>query len=58
MKWLGYPALHNSWEPEQNVQNAKDEVGRYWVRVNSTSQPSGRAERRRATRTDGPTHGH
>ena len=37
IKWKGYDHLHNSWEPESNLDNCADILAEYWQRVNAKS---------------------
>jgi Chromo (CHRromatin Organisation MOdifier) domain len=31
IKWKGYDAIHNSWEPDSNMSNCKETVQEYWT---------------------------
>ena len=44
MKWLGYSAEHNSWEPEKELFNESDLqdseiIERYWRNPNDLTRP-------------------
>ena len=30
VRWLGYVPEHNSWEPEENLQDCQETLGNYW----------------------------
>ena len=45
VKWLGYGAKHNTWDPELHVQNAPDRLADYWTALQprDLSVPASRA---------------
>jgi hypothetical protein len=38
IKWLGYPAEYNTWEPEENCLNCPDMVQDYWDRYEAKAE--------------------
>ena len=48
VKWEGYAVEHNTWEPEENLQNAPDKLAEYWARVHAgtAATPVGRKRTR------------
>ena len=40
IKWKGYPASDNSWEPETNVQGSKELIEEFWKRNPGQRKPN------------------
>jgi len=49
IKWVGYDAIHNSWERESNLVSCDDALAEYWAKYNS---PASVAERERKLAQD------
>lgn len=45
IKWVGYDAIHNSWERESNLVNCDDALQEYWTKYNSPTSVAERAKR-------------
>jgi hypothetical protein len=46
VQWLGYPPEHNTWEPQDNLDNCPDILAAYWARQGATSAQATPAKRK------------
>ena len=51
VKWVGYSTLHNTWEPAEHLDHAKEEVDRYLERANRDRRLTRRSTRAHAGQT-------
>ena len=49
IKWLGYGAEHNTWEPEVNLTNCPEVLSEYWAAVKHVEAQRQLKSRRRVT---------
>jgi hypothetical protein len=45
IKWVGYDAIHNSWERESNLVSCDEALDTYWTKYNSPTAVAERARR-------------
>jgi hypothetical protein len=45
IKWVGYDAIHNSWERESNLVSCDEALATYWTKFNSPTAVEERARR-------------
>lgn len=57
VRWKGYRPRYDTWEPESNLDNAKEEIETYWRRIRENekkskkNKPAKEPKRRQPTRT-------